>query len=518
VLPPDTGEATLDLAAKHNPRSRMTLSQTLLSALGMWGVEVLEKTRLMQTRQFSLRELSKLFIIDEQRMIDPHSPAIPTITSNPFVTTLEKSIFRYLVTGDDDAGLVARDNDDVARTSQMRSDVLDQVVAKIAEGLAGYPAREDLEAQYEQITTSIDDLSVSVQTGLDARQRRMSDIQERSEFIHQVELQIAERRELYARFRLLQQQYASDLERLEMVDEAGTLLGLFNLEICPICGASSEHQHRHVTIQNANGNWAEAVHSEIAVTKLLAADLGSTIDAVLQEIASLEATVLRNHEDLSALTADVQRIEHELSPELATLEELAQERSRIERGLYAYGSLRDIETLKASPQSVESPEVPTLDLAIDEELISALCQTVSNYLIAWGIDGGRAVRFDQDEYELIVDGRPRSARGKGMRAITHAAFTLALCQYGFDVGQSAFGFAILDSPIVTYREADHETVKRDEDEYVPESVAQRFYQSVATNFSGQAIVLENIDPTDVTEGMEYIKFTKDAKFGRAGFL
>ncbi len=43
---------------------------------------------------------------------------------------------------------------------------------------------------------------------------------------------------LGSRFDLLTQQYDSDLARLEMVYEAGNLLGYFSPETCPFCGAS----------------------------------------------------------------------------------------------------------------------------------------------------------------------------------------------------------------------------------------------------------------------------------------
>ena len=515
VLPPNLGEVALDLAAKHNPRSKRTLSQTLLSALGMWGVEVLEGSTSLKTRQFSFREISKFYIIDEQRMIAPQSPAVPTIGRNPYITTLEKSIFRFLMTGNDDAGLIARD--DVDKTmSNARSELLDQIVAKIADGLKGSPGQEALETQREHLLQTIDSLSASVQTSLDERRQVISGIQQLTELIHRTEIELAEHRELYARFQLLQQQYASDLERLEMVDEAGTLLGLFRLEICPICGASAEHQHRHLAIQDTNGDWVEAVRSEIVATRLLAADLSTTTGALLQEISSLQTTMSRQRENLFALNSDVQRIENALSPELATMENLAKERSDVEHGLYAYIYLSEIESLRTPPRTVEASTAPALNFMIDDELLDALCQTVSTYLIDWGIEGGRTVRFDQDAYELIIDGRPRSTRGKGIRAITHAAFTLALCQFGLDRGIATSGFVVLDSPIVTYREADRDP--SEEDEYVSETVAQRFYKSVASSFPGQAIILENIDPIEMTEGVVHIRFTNDRSYGRAGFL
>jgi hypothetical protein len=54
----------------------------------------------------------------------------------------------------------------------------------------------------------------------------------------------------------------------------------------------------------------------------------------------------------------------------------------------------------------------------------------------------------------LADDQYRSAHGKGVRAILHAAFTIGLAQYCFDRDIAHPGFVVLDSPLVTYRPPD----------------------------------------------------------------
>lgn len=48
--------------------------------------------------------------------------------------------------------------------------------------------------------------------------------------------------DLLGRFDILRQQYETELARLDMVSEAGNLLGYFQVGRCVFCGADPDHQ------------------------------------------------------------------------------------------------------------------------------------------------------------------------------------------------------------------------------------------------------------------------------------
>jgi hypothetical protein len=66
-----------------------------------------------------------------------------------------------------------------------------------------------------------------------------------------------------ARLGLLDTQYASDLSRLDMIAEAGNLLGFFSAAICPFCGSPVGDSSSHAITHQESVPFAEAVKAEI---------------------------------------------------------------------------------------------------------------------------------------------------------------------------------------------------------------------------------------------------------------
>jgi hypothetical protein len=113
--------------------------------------------------------------------------------------------------------------------------------------------------------------------------------------------------------------------------------------------------------------------------------------------------------------------------------------------------------------------------------------------------------------EFVVSGRPRGTRGKGVRAITHAASTLALLRWCLDAGRPYPAFALIDSPLVVYREPDP-----DEGGF-PLDVKDAFYRTLAERSAdAQVVILENdAPPSDV--GANVVTFTGTDR-GRREFI
>src|SRR3546814_19941989 len=60
--------------------------------------------------------------------------------------------------------------------------------------------------------------------------------------------------------------------------------------------------------------------------------------------------------------------------------------------------------------------------------------------------------FDiEGDFDLIIDGKRRRNNGKGVRAITHAAFKVALLTFCRSRGLPHPGFLVLDTPRIPFR-------------------------------------------------------------------
>jgi hypothetical protein len=149
--------------------------------------------------------------------------------------------------------------------------------------------------------------------------------------------------------------------------------------------------------------------------------------------------------------------------------------------------------------------------------VQAISIAVEQLLDAWHFPHEKPVYFDEGRQDMVLGSRRRGDQGKGLRALTHAAFTIGLQQAIKTLGRSPAGFAVLDSPLVTFREADHE------DELAPDqkvAVKQAFYADLAGRANlAQIIVFENEDPDPAfRERLKIHFFSKQQTSGRYGFF
>jgi hypothetical protein len=74
------------------------------------------------------------------------------------------------------------------------------------------------------------------------------------------------------------------------------------------------------------------------------------------------------------------------------------------------------------PGAILSSDIPTT-------VAHSFAKTVESILTGWHFPEAGDVYFDSKMRDLVVAGKSRSAFGKGLRAITHAAFTLGLLAF-----------------------------------------------------------------------------------------
>ncbi|MCY1364447.1 hypothetical protein D9M69_512480 [compost metagenome] len=125
------------------------------------------------------------------------------------------------------------------------------------------------------------------------------------------------------------------------------------------------------------------------------------------------------------------------------------------------------------------------------------------------------MHFDPKTRDLVIAGKSRSAFGKGLRAITHAAFTLGLLAYCRGLKTPHTGFVVLDSPLLAYREPDG-----NEDDLTGTDLQEQFYSYLELlPEDRQVIVVENTDPPEAFMRREQSQmFGKNPHHGRYGLF
>lgn len=501
------------LKAKHQAGNEETVSAFLLKEIGLDGKRIRRNAH-NQTNALTFRNLAHFCVIDETSMQADRSPSLSSVTTS---VTSDISTLKLLLEGEDDSSLVAvPTSKELKQATAGRESVLDRLVAEIEQQLEDVADRTELREQRMRLDRAITGHTESIGRISAERAQLSGRVDATERLAAQLRERLADIRALEARFQLLGQQYVSDLSRLEMISEAGSLLGYFNPGRCVFCGADVEHQHYNEDCAEDVTAFRESVLAEQAKTAALSSDLAATLVDLDAERVALAARLHSIGAAIETARGQLSRYDVALAPQQGTLKELLDTRSQVEQSMGLYDQISRFESLKNQLIDEQAHETVTAAAGMQLATVSAFSTEIAARLRAWGVPGADQTRYDKNDQDIVSGNQLRSAHGKGVRAILHAAFTLGLAQYCFDRELPHPGFVVLDSPLVTYRPPDQ---GGDNDGTMPPSVINKFYADIQSGVDGQVIVLENIEPPGGLgpDGVD-VAFTKNASHGRYGFF
>lgn len=501
------------LAAKHDAASKKNISRFLLDQVGLDEKRV-RKNRQNETNMLSFRDLIRLCLISETEM---QAEEAPGFSGNRVNRTKEISTLKLILTGEDDSALTEVPSAQEQRKLRgAQQEVVKRIRSEVESQLEGVAEPAELKAQLDKLNTTIGKHSAMIGNLTEQRAQLLveyntlqdEDVAQRSEY--------SDATALRQRFALLHKQYESDLARLEMIAEAGNLLGYFRSGTCVFCGADPSSQHLNLECDGTENNFGVSVDSETQKTRGLLDDLRVTMKSLDARIEVLRKSIKAMRRDTLLLQQRIERLDASMNPEKGNLRELLAKRSEIEKHLGLYEQVKTLEDMIRRIVVETEPEEPTAVARLNSTAVREFSAEIVQRLHKWSYPSAASVRYDRDEFDIIAGDQQRSAHGKGVRAMLHAAFTVALAQYCFDRELPHPGFVVLDSPLVTYRPPDQAT---ETDGEPPEDVVRAFYRDIQANFDGQIIIIENTDPLEPL-GVEAcdIRFTKQTDVGRYGFL
>lgn len=506
-------EATV-LGARHSTESDDNLSNFLLHKIGLNDKRIRRNAR-SDTRSLSFRDLCHLCLVTE---VEIQKQGSPIERDQPVQKTPEYATFKLLLTGVDDSALVsASRNDKLSQSRTAKLEFLDELIAshqaKMADSQDG---PQELKEQLENLEASIAreqrELRVSEEQyqGLIGRRndlrRRLQDGLERRGEID----------EMLARFTLLDAHYDSDLARLDGIREAGSLVAALSPQKCPLCGAEPDHQHRDGDCDGNLEAVVVAASAESVKIVRLRRELEETVRHLGREAQNFDSLMPKIHEDMRKLEEDIQALRPGLADRRTTYAELVEKRASIRAILSVWDQLADLqarrEELEKVPEGEGSEPQETADLS--STTLDQFARQVEQLLKAWNFPDADRVYFDQTDRDLVINGKRRSSRGKGMRAITHAAFTVGLLEFCRAQNKPHPGFVILDSPLLAYREPEGV-----EDDLTGTDVQDKFYEYIARWTNRQVIIIENINPPwAIASRPTSTFFSKNPHYSRYGFF
>jgi len=518
VLCKTTGQPDRKLAAKHQGGNENTVSQFLLdlSGLGTKKVRINEQGK---TRPLSFRDIAPLVIIDEETVIKEDSPVL----SGQFTSkTVESGVFRVLLTGTDDSSISAKEDPKIAKGRQAgKVELLEGLLKATRERIDELGEVSTLTEERHRLTQ----VESAIQSALVERNNAQASVAPLQAMrstawtaIRTVESKLAVLSELQSRFDLLQEQYESDLRRLEAIGEAGLRLDQLKEECCPICGALPEHQHHHhPKVNPAPADVLQACKAEASNISKLLKDLETTRAANTSEVEQLQGARDARQAEFEAISSELKaRMEQHVDVASQKVDDL---RARAETCRKVIEHLERIQELDELLEEANKPKkrqkVDVAGAAVSTAQADPFSREVEALLKAWHFPDLDRVSFSENDQDVVISGRARKSHGKGVRAITRAAFNLALLRLCIEDERPFPNFVLIDSPLIVYEEPDPG------ESSFPLEIKKHFWESVRTSFTeAQVIIIENSRqlPSDGALDSVRVELFTGNDQGRRGFI
>lgn len=508
------------LSAIHNAKSGNNVSQFLLSSLGLSGKEIVANVY-GEKDSLSFRKLAAYAIVGEGPIMDEASPVLTAIKTE---NTAEKNVFRLLLTGMDDAAVVPQVRPAVRQAKvEGQIELLDELIQRIDVEIGEKaPSREETEKRSGLLEAALTGSQARLQVHqerIDALTRRRRGLRDA---LDAASAKLVELEVMSGRFAELDRVFLSDIDRLGALEEGGFLLKAVAGRPCALCGADPEHQvHSHAADEIARTQAAAA--AEIAKIQRERRDLSQTAASVQADAAGLGRSRQRMLTELAEAERDLETERPEELRARADYEQVVRERDEVRRSIDLYkerdrmvarrSQLGSRDAARGTPSKLEAGVSATT--AYEFSLI------VRELLRDWGFPGNSDVTFDPARQDIQLNGKGRASNGKGVRAVLHSAFKVAVLIHCRRKGLPHPGFIVLDTPLLTYREPlTHKegALSEDEQEIKATKLSDSFFRSLSRlGEFGQFIVLENVDPpTDVKAHVTV--FVGQGGVGRQGFF
>jgi hypothetical protein len=505
------------IAVSARANAKLSLSKILLEQLGAAGKRIRTKAS-GETKDLSFRDLDIYSLVNETKIQASTSPAL----SGQYVSkTPETSVFKFLLTGVDDSALdLAKPDTTQPMRQAAQLELLDQQIRELDQEITEADHDKD---ELEKLDSDIDEElaeTFQVQEETETDYRDLTNRRRRLRREHEAaQDRIAEIDTLLARFRLLEEHYGSDQDRLAAIIEAGILFALEDGEVCPICGADPK-SHRPAFACDGNvDDVVEAAKAETADIQRRVAELKLTMDGLTEERGELAERSREILPELASIQVDILR-------EVPSVQTVRTETSRvIARKLVVQKSLELVRRReRLNSQRSELGVVPGYDSttivaaqSLDGVVLNALCKVIETELKAWEFpDLDNRVSFELPKMDISVSGKPRSANGKGIRALLHGAFSVGLMRYCRDLQRAHPGFLVMDSVFITYKDPDGAEDAAIQNTPLKDKAFAAFAKLPEKY---QLIILDNVDvPEWLSKESRCIHFTGRPGQGRAGFF
>jgi len=489
------------LNEKHTAGSE-SVSSYLLTRLGFRDAQLLKNERANKTA-FTFRKLMRYIYIDEDRIFSKKSVALQ---EGRKLTAEDNSLLKFIATGIDGSSIVTVATSGEQKAAQRaKIEMLQELADERAPNVDDDRTDEELSRALSAASETRDLREVAVRDRQATIEKSRDALNRMSGELRDFEASASDLRAMRFRFTELQRTFHSDIQRLVGLEEGSFLLGKFTKMNCPLCGAHPEHQHKDDHLERAE---AQRLAIEVEISKIKAeleelevalADVVTEIEQVEEQVLELRETIGEERIKLEALYRGDREIKTQFLEANETVRALEAEIARRQYVSQLQSRIASLAETKIDGR----PRAENLNASISNAEAFQIAQTVKRVLDAWGYQGGSSVSFDLATHDLMINGKERRGNGKGVRALLHSAFQVAMLIFCYENNRPHPGLLILDTPLLAYREPEENEVKEDDDKELASSgIDSRFYKHLHSLADiGQFIVIENSTPPGSLPGV-----------------
>ncbi len=505
-----------ELAEKHSGLNPLTISARLLTMSGLMG-KMIRQDGFGKKRTLSFRDIARLTLIDQVRIITRRSPAL----SEQFTLQTEsKSAFGLLLTGSDDSAIVTQEKPkDRTQRLKLEMSILSGLLEEREVRLTEYAVDlGQLADQRRQLAIAVEEASGLVATRqgeLDSAASIRDQAWEAIQTLKSKQLFVTEQ---LSRLELLARHYTADKDRLNAALEAGKFFEQMPTGDCPVCGHIVADAEEPGASDLRLREFQAACAAELGKISVLVRDLDGALTDMRseklsyeREQAQLQATLERANVAMAGLLDRKVRAANEQLSQLLALDK------RLSEAAFTAKEVDDLRNRRsiAEQQSKIKPKKSEFAQKVGAAGTAEFCLVVEQLLKDWKFPFEGRVSWAETEFDLVIGNQGRGSMGQGKRAVTHAAFTVALMRYCRQKGLPHPGIVVIDSPLNPFKGADIDSGER-----INTDVQEAFYADLAADKSGdQIIVFENTEPpVALRSKMRYTHFSGNADKPRAGFF
>jgi uncharacterized Zn finger protein (UPF0148 family) len=460
--------------------------------------------------------IRKLSLISETSIVVENSPFYPT---GQFPDqTLFQSIMIFLLTGKDFTDFEPEEKEDIRKSRlngklefvESRIELLSKEVNEISNSHSNLLS-SSIDSDLDTLKLEYDSLSSNIADLYSLKSSKFKEVEKKKSSILFLN-------ELTDRLVLLKSHYASDLKRLSFIDEGQNLLSQLQTVNCPLCEAEMESEK------------LQEIEKDISVKE----SIDSERNKIIAKLKDLESTIVENKKELSKYNSDLiiltqeyddldSNIKEVFSPKLISIKEKIGKINEVLSSISKFEVLdKELNYYVIERKNLEIllklKPVPQIPEKVDDKLVDSLVSTLKSVLKSWNYPKSDSVVFDPSGkiFDFVISGKPRSAYGKGMRAVSYSAVAFSLLKYCIEQSIPFTRNLIIDSPLTTYHGKETKT-KEDE---IDVNIEHSFYKYFATNkIDFQFIMFDNkIPQANLLKDINYIEFNGDESEGRNGFF